>query len=125
MFPPMDPDGALAELLEVSDDIEAVVVFERGGEPVAATVSEEDAAELAALGDAMLAYAGTMRATREAVRVEGVTHQGGVFVVRDGERAVLAITSPGALVGLVQHDLRVLLRKLSRRRKRVKASAAT
>jgi predicted regulator of Ras-like GTPase activity (Roadblock/LC7/MglB family) len=124
MFPPMDPNDALSELLAVSDDIEAAVIFERGGEPIAATVADEDAAELAALGDAMLAYGGTLRQTREAIRVEGMTRDGGVFVVRDGERAVLAITSPGALVGLVQHDLRMLLQKLSRPRKRVKASAA-
>jgi hypothetical protein len=124
MFPPMEPNDALGELLEVSDDIEAAVVFERGGEPIAATVPDDDAGELAALGDAMLVYAGTLRDAREAVRVEGMTPAGSVFVLRDGERAVLAIAAPGALVGLVQHDLRMLLRKLSRSRKRVKASAA-
>ncbi len=86
---------------------------------------DEDARELAALGEAMLASADELRDEAAVTRLEAVTPEGGVFVVRDGERAVVAIAAPGSLVGLVQHDLRTLLRSLSRPRRRAKASAAS
>jgi hypothetical protein len=124
MFPAMDANEALDRLLEVSEDIRVAVVFERGGEPIAATTDDEGARELAGLGDAMLAYADALRDAFGVRQVEGVTPEGSVFVVRDGDRAVVAIAAPGALVGLVQHDLRMLLGNLSRRRQRAKAGAA-
>jgi predicted regulator of Ras-like GTPase activity (Roadblock/LC7/MglB family) len=124
MFPRMDANEALDRLREVSDEIRAAVVFERGGEPIAATMDDEDARELAGLGDAMLAYADALRDASAARQLEAITPGGSVFVVRDGDRAVVAITAPGALVGLVQHDLRMLLGNLSRPRQRAKAGAA-
>jgi predicted regulator of Ras-like GTPase activity (Roadblock/LC7/MglB family) len=124
MFPRMDANEALDRLLAVSDEIRAAAVFVRGGEPIAATTDDEDARELAGLGDAMLAYADALRDSSGVRQLEGVTPEGSVFVVRDGDRAVVAIAAPGALVGLVQHDLRMLLGSLSRRRQRAKAGAA-
>jgi predicted regulator of Ras-like GTPase activity (Roadblock/LC7/MglB family) len=119
----MDANEALERLLQVSEDIRAAVVFELGGQPLAATLLDEDADELAALGDAMLAYAATLRHTT--VRgLEAVTPEGGVFVVSDGKRAVLAIAAPGALVGLVQHDLRAVLGSLPRPRRKTRAKAS-
>jgi predicted regulator of Ras-like GTPase activity (Roadblock/LC7/MglB family) len=125
MFPAMDADEALEELLRVSEDIRAAVVFDRGGEPIAATMLDEDARELAALGDAMLAYADSLRDTPAVRQLEALTPDGGVYVVRNGERAVVAIAAPGSLVGLVQHDLRTLLGSLTRPRRKAKASAAS
>jgi hypothetical protein len=128
MFPAMDAHEALDRLLRVSEDIRAAVVFERGGDTprvVGTTLLDEDAGELAALGDAMLARAGQLRDSAEVRRVEAVTPDGAVYLVRDGERAVIAIAAPGALVGLVQHDLRSLLSELSKPRRKVKAHAAT
>jgi predicted regulator of Ras-like GTPase activity (Roadblock/LC7/MglB family) len=119
----MDANEALARLLQVSEDIRSAVVFERGGEPLGATVDEEDARELGALGEAMLAYAETLRDSAEVRQLEAVTAEGAVYVVTDGERAVLAVTGPGSLPGLVQHDVRSVLGSLSRRR-RAKAHAA-
>ncbi len=121
----MDANEALARLLEVSEDVRAAVVFERGGEAIAATTDDEDARELAALGDAMLAYAGTVRDGSTVRQLEAVTPDGAVYVARDGERAVIAIAAPEALVGLVQHDLRTLLADLSRPRRRAKTGAAS
>ena len=43
MFPPMDADAAVAQLLEVSDDVHTAVVFERG-ELLASNLSEDEAA---------------------------------------------------------------------------------
>lgn len=125
MFPAMDANEALERLMRVSDDVRAAVVFEAGGEPIAATLPDDDARELAGLGDAMLAYADTLRDGAGVRRLEAVTPEGGVYLVRDGERAVVAIAAPGSLVGLVQHDLRTLLGSLSRPRRKAKASAVS
>jgi predicted regulator of Ras-like GTPase activity (Roadblock/LC7/MglB family) len=121
----MNANEALERLLQVSEDIRAAVVFESGGEPIAATLLDEDARELAELGGAMLAYAETLRDGPAVRQLEALTPDGGVYVVRSGERAVVAIAAPGSLVGLVQHDLRTLLGSLARPRRKAKASAAT
>jgi predicted regulator of Ras-like GTPase activity (Roadblock/LC7/MglB family) len=125
MFPPMDANDALEQLTQVSEEVRAVVVFERGGEPIAATLPDDDARELAALGDAMLAYAATLREGAAVRRLEAVTPEGGVYLLSEGDRAVIATAVPGALVGLVQHDLRTLLASLARPRRRAKAGAAS
>jgi hypothetical protein len=114
MFPPMDADAALAQLLEVSDDVRAAVLYERG-ELLASNLSEDEAAEIAGLADAMLAYAGTLRKEADVKQLEAVTPDGDVYVVRQGERGIVAIAAPGSLAGVVQHDLRTLLGRLSQR----------
>jgi hypothetical protein len=122
MFPPMDANVALAQVLEVSDDVRAVVVFEHG-EPVASNLSEDEAAEIAGRADAMLAYSGTLRRGVDVKQLVAVTRDGDVYVVRQGERGLVAITSPGSLVGVVQHDLRTLLSSLSTESRREVAHA--
>jgi hypothetical protein len=77
------------------------------------------------LGEALLAYADKLRDSAEVRQLEAVTSDGAVYLVRDGKRAVLAIAAPGALVGLVQHDLRTLLGSLSRPRRKAKVHAGT
>ena len=113
----MAANDALDELLRVSDEVRAAVVFEPGGEPVASTLPEDDAREIAGLGDAMLAYAATLREAADVRQLGAVTPEGDVYVTRHGERAVVAIAEPGSLAGLVQHDLRTLLDGLVRRRR--------
>ncbi len=128
MFPAVDADEALERLLRVSEDIRAAVVFERGTVSVlgsAATLLDDDAQELARLGDAMLKHADGLRDSAGVRQLEAVTPEGAVYVVSDGERAVVAIAAPGSLVGLVQHDLRTLLGGLSRPRRKAKAHAST
>jgi predicted regulator of Ras-like GTPase activity (Roadblock/LC7/MglB family) len=114
----MDANDALEELLRVSDEVRAAVVFERGAQPIASNLPGEEAQEVADLGDAMLAYAATLREAAEVQQLEAVTTNGDVYVMRQGERAVIAIATPGSLAGLVQHDLRTLLSSLSRRGRR-------
>jgi hypothetical protein len=118
----MDAGAALAQLLEVSDDVRAAVVFERG-EPLASNLSEDEAAEIAGLADAMLAYAGTLRKGADVKQLEAVTPDGDVYVVRQGERGVVAIAAPGSLAGVLQHDLRTLLGRLSQRSQEAVARA--
>jgi predicted regulator of Ras-like GTPase activity (Roadblock/LC7/MglB family) len=119
----MDAAEALEHLLEVSDDVRAVVVFERGGEPVASNLDDAEAAEAAALADAMLAYAGTLRNEAAVESVRGVTPGGDVYIRREGDRAVVAVATPGSMPGLVEHDLRTLLGSLPRARRRTEAHA--
>jgi hypothetical protein len=122
MFPPMDADAALAQLLEVSDDVRAAVLFERG-ELLASNLSEDEAAEIAGLADAMLAYAATLRKDVAVKQLAAETLDGDVYVVRQGERGVVAIAAPGSLPGVVQHDLRTLLGRLSQRSREAVARA--
>jgi predicted regulator of Ras-like GTPase activity (Roadblock/LC7/MglB family) len=112
----MDANDALGQLLEVSDEVRAAVVSE-GGEAIASTLSDDEASEVVAgLGDAMLAYAGALRTATGVNQLHAVTPEGDVYVLRQADRAVVAIATPGSLAGLVQHDLRTLLGSLSRRR---------
>jgi hypothetical protein len=122
MFPPMDADAALAQLLGVSDDVRAAVLYERG-ELLASNLSEDEAAEIAGLADAMLAYAGTLRKEADVKHLEAVTPDGDVYVVRQGERGIVAIAAPGSLAGVVQHDLRTLLGRLSQQSQEAVARA--
>jgi len=57
----MDAKGALDELLGVSEEVRAAVIFERGGEPNASNLPDDAAREIAGLGDAMLVYADRLR----------------------------------------------------------------
>lgn len=109
MFPGMDADRALEELLRVSEDVRAVVVFERGGEVATSSLPEDEAAEVAGIADAMLAYADRLRPDRTANRLEAFTREADVYVVTRGERVTVAIAEPGSTPALVQHDLRTLL----------------
>jgi hypothetical protein len=122
MFPSMDANDALARLLEVSDEVHTVVVFERG-EPVASNLPDGEASEISAVADAMLAYAEALRKGVAVTLLEAVTPDGDVYVAREGERAVVAIAAAGSLAGLVQHDLRTLLGSLTRPRRRAIANA--
>ena len=105
----MDADPAIDELLRVSEDVRAVVVFERGGEVTAASLPEDEAAEVAGIADAMLAYADRLRPGRTAVRLEASTREADVYVVASGERVTVAIAALGSTPPLVHHDLRTLL----------------
>jgi hypothetical protein len=109
MFPGMDADPAVEELLRVSEDVRAVVVFERGGEVSASSLTEDEAAEVAGIADGMLAYADRLRPDRTAVRLDASTREADVYVVTSGERVTVAIADPGSTPALVQHDLRTLL----------------
>jgi hypothetical protein len=121
----MDAAQAIEQLLEVSDDVRAAVLFERGGQPLGSNLTEEEAKEVAALGDAMLAYAGALREGAAVTQLRAVADDGDVYLRQEGERAVVAVALPGALPGLVQHDLRAALDSLAKPRRRSKANASS
>jgi hypothetical protein len=122
MFPSMAADEALNRLLDVSDEIRSAVVFERG-EPIASNLPDDDAAAIAELADAMLAYASTLRTQVAVTQLQAVTPDGDVYVLRRGEQGIVAVATPGSLAGLVQHDLRTVLASLPRSRRKLVATA--
>lgn len=106
----MDAQQALADLTEISSQIEAAAIVDATGAVVASTLagSGRDAA-LGALAGKLLASAGTA-GSGELVQLEAATDEGSVFVVRDGGRAIVAVTRPQPTVGLVFYDLKSALR---------------
>jgi hypothetical protein len=110
-------DQALAELLDVSEDVVGAVILDAGGRPKAATVGEAEAAKAAEIAAAMLAYGDSLRTGASAARLEAVTADGTVFVLREGSTAIVAATGRDPVAGLVLHDLRTTLRKVGRRTK--------
>ena len=120
----MTGDQALAELLDVSEDVVAAVILDADGRPKAATVGEDRAAKAAEIAAAMLAYGDALRTGASAQRLEAVTADGTVFVLRQGKAAIVAVTGRDPVAGLVLHDLRTTLRNVGRRTK-AKARASS
>jgi predicted regulator of Ras-like GTPase activity (Roadblock/LC7/MglB family) len=110
-------DQALAQLLDVSEDVIAAVILDADGQPKAATVADEEAAKAAEIAAAMLSYGDALRTDVAAARLEAVTADGNVFVLREGTTAIVAATGRDPVAGLVLHDLRTALRKVGRRTK--------
>jgi predicted regulator of Ras-like GTPase activity (Roadblock/LC7/MglB family) len=109
MLGPVDAKLAIADLTDISPQVKEVVVVGAGGGVVGANVPAERAAALADAARRLLAAADE---TREGVvaQLEAATAEGSVFVVRDGERLITAVTSPEPTVGLVFYDLKTCLR---------------
>lgn len=105
----MDAAQALADLTEISSQVEAAVLFDEDGAVAGSTLEEHAAAELArAAGDLLERAAST--GTGDVTQVEASTPAGCVFVVRDGARRIAAVTGPDPTTGLVFYDLKSCLR---------------
>jgi hypothetical protein len=72
----------------------------------------------------MLAYGDSLRTGTTVTRLQSLTADGSVFLVREASGTIVATTGRDPVAGLVYHDLRATLRKL-RRRTRQKADAAS
>jgi predicted regulator of Ras-like GTPase activity (Roadblock/LC7/MglB family) len=117
-------EQALADLLDVSEDVVAAVILDGDGRPVAATVGDEAADAAAEIAPAMLAYGDSLRTGTAVTRLQALTAEGSVFLVCEASGTIVAATGRDPVAGLVYHDLRATLRKL-RRRTRQKADAAS
>jgi predicted regulator of Ras-like GTPase activity (Roadblock/LC7/MglB family) len=107
----MEPAQALADLVEISSQIEAVVLVEGDGSVVASTLADAaKAGALAAVAQDVVARAEAVAAGRDVTQVEVSLAEGSVFAVRSGPRTILATTRPDPTVGLVLYDLRSCLR---------------
>jgi len=107
---------ALADLTEISTQIETAVVFDREGTVVAATVDDEQAGRLA--GSALELLRAAEEHAAPGTEAEGLAQldvalkDGSVFVVRAEDRLIAATTAPEPTVGLVFYDLKSCLRGL-------------
>ena len=104
-----EPSAALADLTEISSQIESAVMFGADGKVVAATIPDERAARVAASAKALLEQAAQI-GEGELTQIEASTGEGSLFVVRDGSTMIAASTSAGPTAGLVFYDLKSCLR---------------
>jgi len=112
----MDPAAALADLIEISSQVEAAVLFSIDGSVIASTLGDD------------VRTAGFVSATRHLyeaadegerggpgarplTQLEASTLDGSVFVVRQDDRLIAATTGPEPTVGLVFYDLKTGLRQ--------------
>jgi len=116
MLGPMDAEEAIAELTDISPQVRQVVVVGAGGEVVGTNVESEARVSALADGARRLAEgADEVRAARglgPAAQLEAATVDGSVFVVREGERTIVATTIPEPTVGLVFYDLKTCVRQI-------------
>jgi predicted regulator of Ras-like GTPase activity (Roadblock/LC7/MglB family) len=110
----MDAQQALADLTEISSQIQAAVVFDEQGKVAAATVDEIRADALAEGAGRLLEQAEQVKlgGASPLVQLEAATDAGSVFVVADGPRRIAATTAPDPTVGLVFYDLKSALRSI-------------
>ncbi|MDQ5821718.1 MAG: roadblock/LC7 domain-containing protein [Actinomycetota bacterium] len=107
----MDAAQAIADLTEISSQIESVVLLDGKGAVVGSTFSDDGAAKrFADAAKALLDAAERVREGGEALtQLEAETPEGSVFVLRDGDRLIAATTVPDPTVGLVFYDLKSAL----------------
>ena len=112
----MDAASALADLTEISSQVEAAVILDDSGAVVASTL--EDAERSARLARAALDLLGAAdkrfeSGGRALPQLEAALREGSVFVAREAGRSIVATTSPEPTSGLVFYDLKTCLRSLA------------
>jgi predicted regulator of Ras-like GTPase activity (Roadblock/LC7/MglB family) len=108
----VDAEQAIADLMEISSQVEAAVLVGPAGEAIAASVPPERAARIAGAAARLLDAASTT-AGGTPLQLEAATRGGSVFVVREADRTIAATTGPDPTTGLVLYDLRTCLRQLA------------
>jgi predicted regulator of Ras-like GTPase activity (Roadblock/LC7/MglB family) len=107
----VDAAQALADLTEISSQIEAAVLFDAAGAVAGSTLADDAKAQrLAEAAARLLERAETVRSDVEVTQVEAALADGCVFVVREGDRRIAATTVANPTVGLVFYDLKSCLR---------------
>jgi predicted regulator of Ras-like GTPase activity (Roadblock/LC7/MglB family) len=113
----VDAAQAIADLTEISSQIESVVVADSDGTILGSNLDGAGRAERVAEGVARLleeaASAAPGREGFDLAQLEAAMPEGSVFVVREGGRTIAATTSPEPTVGLVFYDLKSCLRTLA------------
>jgi hypothetical protein len=111
--PPVDAGGALADLMEISAQVEAAIVLDENGDVADCSPSDpERAQQLARAAREALAAAEPIRRGAAVTQLEASTRAGTLFVVRNGGRTIAATTRAAPTSGLVFHDLEACLRSL-------------
>jgi predicted regulator of Ras-like GTPase activity (Roadblock/LC7/MglB family) len=118
----MDAQQALADLTEISSQIEAAVVFDDKGKVVGSTLADGNGFAQAAAD--LLAAAEELKGSSPLTQLEIATSDGSVFVVREGKTTIAATTAPAPTVGLVFYDLKSALRSVNAKPKPKPRAAA-
>ena len=105
----MDAAQALADLVEISAQIDGAVLASADGTVLASTLGDEERAGAVAR-DAVELLQAASGGAGEPVQLEAAVPEGSVFVVRDEERLVAAVTGRDPTAGLVLYDLKTCLR---------------
>src|SRR5256714_13917147 len=110
----MDAQQALADLTEISSQIQAAVVFDHEGKVAASTLGDPPRAdELAQAAGGLLAAADAVKTGASALtQLEVATGEGSVFMVRAGKTVIAATTGSNPTAGLVFYDLKSALRNV-------------
>ena len=105
----MDAQEALADLMEISSQVEAAALLDARGDLVASTIREEERAH--ALAEAARRLVDTAAGVRAepVAQLHASTSGGSVFVVRDDARVLAATTGSSPTAGLVFYDLKTCL----------------
>jgi predicted regulator of Ras-like GTPase activity (Roadblock/LC7/MglB family) len=124
----MDAAQALADLTEISSQIEAAVLTTGDGSVLASTFSDPARGErVASLAHQLVSSAEEVRSDlgrEQLVQLEVATPTGSVFFARDADRMVAAVTGSQPTVGLVFYDLKTCLRLLAQDEQRPSETAA-
>ena len=111
----MNPEQALADLTEISSQIEAAVVFDGERRVIGSTLDDESrAGQLASAGGELWRSAQEVKPGSTPTQFEVATTEGSLFVVRDDETYIAATTGGNPTVGLVFYDLKSTLRNLKK-----------
>ena len=110
----MDAAQALAELTELSSQVERAVVLDAGGATIASTDGDDAGAHaLAQAARDAIASATELHSSGGAVTTVEIELAGGaLFVVSDGALTVAATTGSEPTAGLVAYDLRTCLARI-------------
>ncbi len=117
----MDAASALADLTEISTQVEAAVLLDESGTVLAAAPDDSTRSEeLARIAVDLLAAARERSESsgRTLTQLEAALREGSVFVARDDGRSIVAVTGASPTSGLVFYDLRSCLRTLAEAEKK-------
>jgi predicted regulator of Ras-like GTPase activity (Roadblock/LC7/MglB family) len=106
----VDAADALKDLTEISSQIQAAVLISADGATLASTIDDETRTERLSAAVQALVEAVTSDGGEPLVQLEAATSEGSLFVARDDERVVAAVTKPEPTAGLVFFDLKSCLR---------------
>jgi len=109
----MNAQQALADLTEISSQIQSAVVFDDKGKVAGSTGGNGDV--LARAASELLATAEELKTgDQRLTQLEVATGEGSVFVVREGKTCIAATTGADPTVGLVFYDLKSALRSVEK-----------
>ena len=116
----MDAASALADLTEISSQVEAAAVFDADGTVLGSTLPDEPATDRLVQAGVGLFDAATARfgsSGRSVTQLEAALRDGSIFVVREHGLGIVARTSAGPTSGLVLYDLKTCLHAVAATKK--------